>query len=231
MQQLAHFNGQLDDTIPKKSKRQPEPKPVYVSLKGMVFDVSEGRQFYGPGGPYEMLAGRECGLALAKMNIEDATLLDNFELSYTEEEETKLNRWIHKFQNIKQYPLLGRLIPPSQLPNPERILTRDNLALYNGESLDIPEGYAVAPIYLGVDGMVFDVSFGGIDFYGPGGPYQKFAGKDVSRALAKLSLDMEVISNINVDDLTEKEIQTMKDWKSSFQTKRFYPIVGRLSLN
>lgn len=37
-----------------------------------------------------------------------------------------------------------------------------------------------------VGGQVFDVSFGGGSFYGPGGTYHFMAGKDASRALGKV---------------------------------------------
>ena len=57
--QLAHFDGKKDGT-------SDEDKPVYLSLEGTVFDVSDGRNFYGPGGPYELFAGHECGVAMAK---------------------------------------------------------------------------------------------------------------------------------------------------------------------
>lgn len=40
--QLAKFDGTID---PKTN----EAKPVYLSLNGIVFDVSDGRHFYGPG--------------------------------------------------------------------------------------------------------------------------------------------------------------------------------------
>ena len=65
--------------------------------------------------------------------------------------------------------------------------------------------------------MIFDVSFGRVDFHDSGGPYQKISGENVSCALVKLDLDMKVISNISEDDLTEKEVQTMKGWKPSFK--------------
>ena len=40
--QLRHFDGKVDD-------KTEEAKPVYLSLGGTVFDVSKGRDFYGPG--------------------------------------------------------------------------------------------------------------------------------------------------------------------------------------
>ena len=40
LKQLKYFNGKEDE----KTK---EPKPVYLSLNGIVFDVSKGRDFYG----------------------------------------------------------------------------------------------------------------------------------------------------------------------------------------
>jgi Cytochrome b5-like Heme/Steroid binding domain len=46
LEQLSHFNGTKDE-------KSGEDKPVYLSLNGIVFDVSKGRDFYGPGGPYE----------------------------------------------------------------------------------------------------------------------------------------------------------------------------------
>jgi Cytochrome b5-like Heme/Steroid binding domain len=46
LEQLREFNGTKDE-------KSGEDKPVYLSMDGIVFDVSKGRDFYGPGGPYE----------------------------------------------------------------------------------------------------------------------------------------------------------------------------------
>ena len=45
--QLALHNG----TDPKK--------PIYLAINGTIFDVSEGRHSYGPGGGYNVFAGRD----------------------------------------------------------------------------------------------------------------------------------------------------------------------------
>jgi len=36
-----------------------EAKPVYVAIKGVVFDVSSKRNVYGPGQTYGVFAGRD----------------------------------------------------------------------------------------------------------------------------------------------------------------------------
>ena len=141
-------------------------------------------------------------------------------------ERTELEGWISKFRDYRCYPIVGRLVV--DLPDPDRILTREQLAQHTG-SEPVPEGYAIAPIYVGADGLVFDVSFGGGMFYGPNGAYEKFAGRDASRALARMSLDEADLESTSLDDCTEKQIQTMKDWAKTFRERKGYPIVGRLA--
>ncbi|KAI1621112.1 dihydrofolate reductase [Exophiala viscosa] len=49
--QLALFNG------------SDPSKPIYLAINGTIFDVSEGRHTYGPGGSYEVFAGRDASRA------------------------------------------------------------------------------------------------------------------------------------------------------------------------
>ncbi|XP_021746329.1 probable steroid-binding protein 3 [Chenopodium quinoa] len=80
------------------------------------------------------------------------------------------------------------------------------------------------PVYVAIKGRVFDVSTGK-NFYGPGGAYAMFAGKDASRALAKMSKNEDdVVSNI--DGLSDKELEVLADWEKKFEAK--YPVVGRV---
>jgi membrane-associated progesterone receptor component len=219
LKQLSHFDGTKDGD---------DDKPVYLALNGIVFDVSEGRNFYGPGGPYELFAGHECGVALAKMSF-DTEFLDDMATipNLKHGERVELENWIEKFTHYRCYPVLGRLILDNDLPSSDRILTKEDLALHTGLE-ETPDKYGAAPIYVGAGDKVFDVSFGGMTFYGPGCSYHRFAGKDVSRALAKMSFEPEDIENNSLDDVTDKQFQVLCDWIKTFEERKGYPIVGRL---
>lgn len=221
--QLLEFNGSNDE-------KMGEPKSVYLSLNGIVFDVSDGRDFYGPGGPYELFAGHECGVALAKMSF-NAEFLDDLEgcnsLNYGEKDE--LENWISKFEHWRSYPIKGRLIPDVNMPDPTIILSEEELWKNNGDG-DVPEGYATAPIYIGAHDKVYDMSFGGVGFYGKGCSYNGFAGRNAARALALMSLDPADAKNSDISDLNPKQIKIMNDWKKTFEERKGYPIVGKLKV-
>ena len=123
--------------------------------------------------------------------------------------------------------------PTAVLPTPPpptvfQIFTPPQLIYYNGEpdKDDKPK-----PVYLAVRGRVFDVS-PGRNFYGPGGPYQNFAGRDASRGLACGSFDEDMLTeNLSgpldlLEDLGESEIEAMKGWEERFSEK--YLVVGKL---
>ncbi len=118
--------------------------------------------------------------------------------------------------------LLGRSqnekakVPP--LPEAElRDYQRSELASFDGSDPG-------RPLLIGVRGEVYDVSRGR-SFYGPGGPYGMFAGKDCTRALAKLSFDPEDFTS-DVDGLSEDELDKLEEWIEMFGDK--YRRVGRL---
>ena len=41
-------------------------KPIYLAIRGRVYDVTVGKDFYEPGGPYHLFAGKDCSRALAR---------------------------------------------------------------------------------------------------------------------------------------------------------------------
>jgi len=55
-------------------------------------------------------------------------------------------------------------------------------------------------------------------FYGPGGPYALFAGKDASRALAKMSFEEKDLTG-DISGLGPFEIDALQDWEYKFMSK------------
>jgi membrane-associated progesterone receptor component len=88
-----------------------------------------------------------------------------------------------------------------------------------------------APVYLAVRGRVFDVT-SGRNFYGPGGPYENFAGRDASRGLACQSFDEEMLTKDlkgpldDLKNLNDEQLENLQGWEERFSEK--YLIVGRL---
>ncbi|KAG2443810.1 hypothetical protein HXX76_002153 [Chlamydomonas incerta] len=97
-----------------------------------------------------------------------------------------------------------------------RIFTAEELLAYDGAE-------ASKPVYIAVKGVVYDVS-ASREFYGKGGPYEAFAGRECSRALAIMKVDAAEC-NGNLEDCTEKQLKTLDDWIAKFNTK--YTVVGK----
>jgi len=48
-----------------------------MAVKGVVFDVTKGKDFYGVGMSYNALAGKDCTQAVAKMSLDPKDLNRN----------------------------------------------------------------------------------------------------------------------------------------------------------
>lgn len=62
-------------------------------------------------------------------------------------------------------------------------------------------------------------------FYGPGGPYALFAGRDASRALAKMSFEPQDLTS-DISGLGPFELDALQDWEYKFMSK--YVKVGTI---
>ena len=102
----------------------------------------------------------------------------------------------------------------------EEAWTLEKLAEYRGEN--------GKPIYIALDGNIYDVSQSQ-GFYGPGGGYHVFAGRDATRGLAKgLLEEQDVLTNPgDKSDFTAMEHMKLDDWIDRYDSK--YPIVGKLA--
>eukprot|EP00835_Amoeboradix_gromovi_P006223 NODE_693_length_5110_cov_0.285572.p5 type:complete len:130 gc:universal NODE_693_length_5110_cov_0.285572:2333-1944(-) len=74
---------------------------IYIAVKEKVYDVTAGKSFYGTGGPYSKMAGRDATYALAKMETDP----DNCSNIINEKEAVVLADWIAKFD--AKYPVVG----------------------------------------------------------------------------------------------------------------------------
>ncbi|XP_025831700.1 membrane-associated progesterone receptor component 1 [Agrilus planipennis] len=80
-------------------------------------------------------------------------------------------------------------------------------------------------VLIAVLGNVYDVTRGK-RFYGPGGPYAAFAGRDASRGLATFSVTCKTDEYDDLSDLGAMEMDSVKEWEAQFREK--YDFVGRL---
>ena len=81
-------------------------KPILLAAKGIVFDVTRGRDFYGKGGPYNAFTGIDCSRALGKVSLEKENLCADVG-DFAASERDALNQWVGKFED--KYPVVGKL--------------------------------------------------------------------------------------------------------------------------
>ncbi|KAF1796488.1 cytochrome b5-like heme/steroid binding domain-containing protein [Mucor lusitanicus] len=82
--------------------------PIYVAVKGVVFDVSSNPSAYGKHSNYNCFAGKDASkaLGLSSLNVDDCvadySTLNNAEM-------VTLGQWLSYF--TKKYPVVGHIMP------------------------------------------------------------------------------------------------------------------------
>ncbi|KAI3471120.1 hypothetical protein Pfo_027783 [Paulownia fortunei] len=133
--------GEITDEELKQYDGSDPKKPLLMAIKGQIYDVSQSRLFYGPGGPYALFAGKDASRALAKMSFEDKDLngdltgLGVFELE-------ALQDWEYKFTG--KYVKVGTV--KTTVP------VTDGAA--EGQATDAAESDAAKPADAAADGDV-----------------------------------------------------------------------------
>lgn len=124
---------------------------------------------------------------------------------------------------LRQRPTAAVAFPPPPSPIVFRTFDPHTLLPFNGTNGQ--------PVYLAVRGKVFDVT-SGRNFYGPGGPYENFAGRDASRGLAHGSFDEEMLTKDldgpldTLADLDKDQLEALQGWEERFNEK--YLVIGKL---
>ncbi|KAI5805427.1 cytochrome b5-like heme/steroid binding domain-containing protein [Peziza echinospora] len=91
---LASANGATPET------------PIFVAIKGTVFDVSGNRSSYGPGGAYHVFAGKDASRGLAKSSVKPEDAVSEWE-DLDDKEKGVLEEWYNFFS--KRYNIVGRI--------------------------------------------------------------------------------------------------------------------------
>ena len=93
--ELQPYNGSNDET-----------GPILLAVKGEVYNVYKGRNFYGPGGEYHIMAGRDASRFLAKNSlVEESNEEKDVPLNIAER--ASLESWYWIIRN--KYDLVGQL--------------------------------------------------------------------------------------------------------------------------
>lgn len=95
MGEIAQYDGSDTD------------KPIVIVVRGKVFNVSAGAQFYGRDGPYNIFAGRDATWLLAKNELELGTE-EAMAQPLTEAEEGEVDHWFQHFS--WKYELIGSVV-------------------------------------------------------------------------------------------------------------------------
>ncbi|KAB7498468.1 Membrane-associated progesterone receptor component 2 [Armadillidium nasatum] len=119
----------------------------------------------------------------------------------------------------------SKVPPPVSTPQVPSIpkLKRQDMTLEQLRKYDGTD--EIGRVCMGVNGKVFDVTRGK-HFYGPGGPYSAFAGRDASRALATFSVNDVKDSYDDLSDLSSLQMDSVKEWEMQFLEK--YDYIGKL---
>jgi membrane-associated progesterone receptor component len=95
-EELNAYNGESDPS-----------GPILLAVKGDVFNVWKGRNFYGPDGEYHIMAGRDATRFLSKNRLEEETEEER-KVQLNIAERANLEVWYWTIKN--KYQLVGNLV-------------------------------------------------------------------------------------------------------------------------
>jgi hypothetical protein len=99
LEELSEMNGATQST------------PVYVSVRGLIFDVSAGRDVYGPGKSYHPLVAKEATAMYATGCLGEDDCKDKMATYViTPEDIGEVEKWVDFYANHEKYTYVGRLL-------------------------------------------------------------------------------------------------------------------------
>ncbi|OMJ17503.1 Cytochrome P450 regulator dap1 [Smittium culicis] len=115
----------------------------------------------------------------------------------------------------------------SNLTNYRNYIPRKQIELTVSELREYDGRDSAKPLYLSIDGLVYDVSLGA-HWYGRHGSYSIFGGRVTDRAFATNCLGQEDQLTNDLRSLNDEELANLNGWKSFFKHHQTYHKVGKL---
>lgn len=109
-EELAEFDGRY---LPDSTDRA----PLYLSIRGRIYDVSAAWSFYGPGKTYFGLVGRDATRAFCTGCLDEPCLISSLE-GLTEAQQKEADRWVELYEHHDRYSLVGALREAPVLEEP-----------------------------------------------------------------------------------------------------------------
>ncbi len=107
-------------------------RPLYLAIRGRVYDVSGGRHFYGKGRSYHHFVGRDASRAFATGCTQPACLVANLDgLSASDRKE--VDRWVELYEFHDKYSYVGRLVSEDPVGDAVDRAMREEASLRDAE--------------------------------------------------------------------------------------------------
>jgi len=83
-------------------------QPLWLAIRGRVYNVEEGWKFYGPDGPYHGFVGKDATRAFCTGCTKPECLISSMS-NLTESEMKEADRWVEYYELHDKYSLVGML--------------------------------------------------------------------------------------------------------------------------
>ncbi|XP_050415405.1 membrane-associated progesterone receptor component 1 [Patella vulgata] len=102
LEQLREYDGRRKDGR------------ILIAVNGKVFDVTKGKRFYGPGGPYGLFSGHDASRALATFSLGEDSLRDEYDdlSDLNSMQMDSVREW--EMQFTEKYVYIGKLLQPGE---------------------------------------------------------------------------------------------------------------------